>query len=118
MGPCVKGKKYILILRDNHSSYVWLSTAETTKRKEAADAIINWIGAFGCMKWPSSNQGSHFKNKLIRVLTEELHVQHYLRQYIHPGPTGPCKGYVERCLVHARMCALNGSWIPKTCCQW
>ena len=70
MGSGVNRKKYILILREYHSSYVWLWTAEAATSEEAADAIINWIGAFGCMDWISSDQGSHFENKLIRNLTE------------------------------------------------
>ena len=51
MGPGIDGKKYRLILRDDHSSHVrlWASTAATAE--EAAIALIDWVGAFGSFDW-------------------------------------------------------------------
>ena len=44
MGRGVEEKKYILILRDDHSGYVWLWPTEAADSAEAASALSNWIG--------------------------------------------------------------------------
>ena len=47
VGPVIDGKKYLLILRDDHSSYVRLWAATAATAEEAAIALIDWVGAFG-----------------------------------------------------------------------
>ncbi len=69
MGPGIEGKKYILIIRDDLSSYVWLWPTDSATSEAAADAITVWLGCFGSMEWLVTDQGSHFKNDLIRALT-------------------------------------------------
>ena len=108
MGPGINNRKYILVLRDDLSSYVWLWPAEKAESEEAAAALTNWIGAFGMVTWVVSDQGSHFKNKLIHELTAEFHVKHHFSTAYSPWANGS----VERvCREVIRSCkALCSEW--------
>ena len=108
MGPGFDGKKYILILRDDLSTYVWLWATDACTSEHAADAIANWVGAFGSPKWLVTDQGSHFQNKLINALTEELRIEHHFTTAYCPWANGS----VERvCREVLRSCkALLAEW--------
>lgn len=77
MGDSSAGKKYILVLRDDLSSYVWLWPAEAATSECAVDALAMWISSFGSMEWLVSDQGSHFKNELLTGLCQEFHIDHH-----------------------------------------
>jgi len=88
MGAGVEGLQYILIIRDDLSSYVWLFPKQAATAEEAADALVNWIGSFGCMEWLCSDQGSRFKNELLRELSSELKVSHHFTTAYSPWANG------------------------------
>ena len=50
MGAGKEGKRYILLIRDDHSSYVWLWPTEAANADTAADALCVWLGVFGGME--------------------------------------------------------------------
>ena len=77
MGQGLSNKKYLLILCDDLSSYVWLWPTEDTTAAGAAEALCVWIGVFGCMEWMVSDEGSHFKNSLIKSLIDQLRTKHH-----------------------------------------
>ena len=108
MGPGIEGKQYMLVLRDDHSSYVrlWATTAATAE--EAAIALIDWVGAFGGFTWLVSDQGSHFKCTLMSELTSEFRVQHHFVTAYSPWANGT----VERvCREVLRACkAMCSEW--------
>ncbi len=108
MGPGVDDKKYLLVLRDDLSSYVWLWSAGSCTSEHAEDALSNWIGAFGCPVWLISDRGSHFHNELIKSLTEELRLRHHFTTAYCPWANGS----VERvCREVLRACkALLAEW--------
>jgi hypothetical protein len=70
------GGNYILVLKDDFSSYVrlflaWAADAETTAR-----ALTDWFSTFGvCRDWVS-DRGSHFKNEVVRILKEQNRCAH------------------------------------------
>ena len=108
MGAGKEGKRYILLIRDDHSSYVWLWPTEAANADTAADALCVWLGVFGGMEWLVSDQGSHFKNQVIQKLTDETRINHHFTTAYCPWANGS----VERiCREVLRACrALLGEW--------
>ena len=108
MGRSSSGKAYTLLIRDYLSGYVWLWPTEEANAACAAEALCVWLGAFGSMDWIVSDQGSHFKNMLIKSLTEEVRVHHHFTTAYCPWANGS----VERiCREVLRSCkALLSEW--------
>jgi ABC-type uncharacterized transport system permease subunit len=65
MGPSVDDFKYVLIVKDDYSNYVWLKQCKNADAYKAAAVLIEWLAAFGVAQQWVSDQGSHFKNKLM-----------------------------------------------------
>ena len=57
--------KYVLILKDDFSSYVWLKATKETTAEVTADYLIDWFSTFGVVNDWVSDRGSHFKNQLV-----------------------------------------------------
>jgi len=108
LGKGTENKKYVLVIRDDLSSYTWLWAAESATAEVAAEALCVWIGAFGTFEWLVSDQGSHFKNNLIDGLTSELKSNHHFTTAYSPWANGS----VERvCREVLRACrALCSEW--------
>lgn len=108
MGPSSKGPTYLLILKDDLSSFVWLWPTDSANSGSAADALTTWIGSFGCMNWLVSDQGTHFKNELLDLLVKETHTEHHFTTTYTPWANGT----VERvCREVLRACrALISEW--------
>ena len=77
MGSGTGGQIYVLIIRDDLSEYEWLGPAKSASAEAASKAFCQWLGVFGDMSWLVTDQGSHFKNWLMKQLTEETHIGHH-----------------------------------------
>lgn len=61
MGPAEENDlKYVLVIKDEISSYSWLSSCVSSDRKVAKSAVLKLIACFGCMGWLVTDHGSHF----------------------------------------------------------
>jgi hypothetical protein len=58
MGPSTAGYKYLLLLKDDLSSYVWLVPAESADAKTTVKALVAWFAAFGISKIWVSDRGT------------------------------------------------------------
>lgn len=88
MGQVVDGKKYVLIIRDDLSSYIWLWSTEEATAESDAEALCTWVGSFGFMEWLVSDQGSHFNKTLVGELVNELRSQHHFTTAYSPWSNG------------------------------
>ena len=88
MGQGLSNNKYLVIIRDDLSSYIWLWPTEDTTTASAAEVLCVWIGVFGAMHWLVSDQGSHFKNRLISEFSDELQTKHHLMTAYSPCANG------------------------------
>ena len=73
IGPSDGGNVYVLIIKDDFSSYVWLIPCTAANADTTVDALIRWFSAFGTVPQWLSDRGSHFKNELVRGLREKTH---------------------------------------------
>lgn len=108
MGSSSSMMKYILVLRDDISGYTWLWPSIAANSETAAAALARWGSCFGSMKWLVTDQGSHFVNRVIKELTEELRIQHHFTTAYSPWANGT----VERvCRETLRACkSLLSEW--------
>jgi hypothetical protein len=65
MGPSVDDAKYVLIVKDYFSSYVWLKQCKNADADSAAAVLIGWFAAFSVAQQWVSDQDSHFKNTVM-----------------------------------------------------
>jgi transposase InsO family protein len=70
------GRNYILVLKDDFSSYARLFLARAADAETTARALTDWFSTFGvCRDWVS-DRGSHFKNEVVRILKEQNRCAH------------------------------------------
>lgn len=82
MGASTGPMEYILVIRNEWSSYVWLWLPTAATGDAAADASCTCIALFGTIDCMPSNQDAYFQNRLIKELTEKLMVkQHFSTAY-------------------------------------
>ena len=53
----------------------------------------NIVTQFGCPQILMSDQGNHFVNRTVKVLTEELQVQHKTSTPYHPQANGTVEAF-------------------------
>jgi hypothetical protein len=63
MGQSKRNKyKYLLLLKNDLSGYLWLVPCKAAGAAETVDALIHWFATFGVVLQWLSDQGVHFKN--------------------------------------------------------
>ena len=80
--------KYILILKDDFSNYVWLVNTRTCDTDGVVEALREWISCFGAPKIWISDQGSHFKNEVMAKLAAVLKTKHHFTSAYHAQSNG------------------------------
>jgi transposase InsO family protein len=76
MGDTWGGCKYILVLKDDLTHYCELVACETPTTQVVVDALLAWGSRFGMPEVWISDQGTHFKNKVMKALAQRLKVDH------------------------------------------
>ena len=72
-----KVMQYVLIIKDDFSGYVWLTTVAEADAQNTADALIKWFASFGTVKQWVTDRGSHFKNQVVACLKEQTNAGHH-----------------------------------------
>jgi transposase InsO family protein len=88
IGPGHKGEKYVLMLRDDHSSYAWFFPFAETSAENAAIALIDWCAAFGVPQGLMSDGPTHFRNETLRLLAKGLKTPHHFTLPYSPWSNG------------------------------
>jgi hypothetical protein len=57
--------KYLLLLKDDLSGYLWLVPCRTADAAATADALMRWFAVFGVVLLWISDRGCHFKNEVV-----------------------------------------------------
>lgn len=85
MGPARRRNlKYILIIKDDISSYTWICPSENADSDAAKTAQDKWISCFGNTDWLVTYQGSHLRSSLMSNLTTNMFIKHHFTtDYCH-----------------------------------
>ena len=105
---------YTLILKDDHSGYVWLVPTEAANAETAASALLRWFTTFGVVENWVSDRGSHFKNELVAQLREKLKVAHHFTLAYCPWSNGTVE-VVCREVLRACRALLSELQLPHKC---
>lgn len=107
-------KVYILILRNDLYSYIWMWPASEATAKVAASALANWIGSYGTMDLVVSHHASHFKNEIMQSMTEELLTSHHFTTPYSPWAKVPWSACEEKLHVRFGRFSQNSAWPRAT----
>jgi RNase H-like domain found in reverse transcriptase/Reverse transcriptase (RNA-dependent DNA polymerase)/Integrase core domain/Integrase zinc binding domain/Chromo (CHRromatin Organisation MOdifier) domain len=88
MGSSTTGATYVLVLKDDLSSYVWLIPCQRADAASVVDALVLWFAAFGVAYTWVSDRGSHFKNKVMDGVRQALRSQHHYTTAYCPWANG------------------------------
>jgi transposase InsO family protein len=80
--------KYILVLKDDFSGYISLHCCDSPNSMFTADCIMDWISRYRTPDYFVSDQGTHFKCKLIDELARLLQVNHHFVTAYCPWANG------------------------------
>lgn len=105
--------QYVLIIKDDLTSYTWLYACEAADAETVVDALVDWFAAFGPVKQWISDQGSHFKNRVMDCLREKLHCLHHFTLPYCPWSNGSVE-VVCRELQRALRSLVSEASIPMT----
>ena len=86
--PGVGGYNYVLVLKDDFSSYVWLVKCKAADAGHTARALMGWFAAFGVVLRWVSDRGSHFKNEVVAKLREQNRATHRFTLAYAPWSNG------------------------------
>lgn len=88
IGVSLAGHLYILIVKDDLSSYVWLRPFIHADAASTVALLRDWMAAFGVCRMLISDQGSHFMNSVMQALARELRLSHHFTIAYSPWANG------------------------------
>jgi transposase InsO family protein len=88
MGPSTAEYSYLLILKDDRSGYLWLVPAKAADAETTVESLASWFTTFGVVETWVSDQGSHFKNKLVDGVRCALRTRHHFTTAHSPWANG------------------------------
>ncbi|CAF1380204.1 unnamed protein product [Didymodactylos carnosus] len=84
-----QGNQYVLVLTDNLSKYVIAQALPNNTVKATAEVIINnFILVHGVPERIITDNGVHFNNALVKVITSAMNINHAFSASYHPQTNG------------------------------
>ena len=80
--------KYILVIKDDLSHYVWLKITDSPTAEFTAKCLLEWYSFIGIPDIHVSDNGSHFKNKIISTLRKLMNTRHHFTHAYSPWTNG------------------------------
>jgi len=90
--PSSNNKKYILVAACNNTKFIFTKAVQSATAQSTIHFIIQIISQWGCFKQLSSDRGTHFKNKLISDVCDNLGIKQLLSTAYSPQT----QGFVEK----------------------
>jgi RNase H-like domain found in reverse transcriptase/Reverse transcriptase (RNA-dependent DNA polymerase)/Integrase zinc binding domain len=88
MGNSELGYKYLLLLKDDLSGYLWLVPCEAANAAATVNALMLWFAAFGVVSMWVSDRGAHFKNQVVEGMRQALRSQQHFTTAYTPWANG------------------------------
>lgn len=80
--------KYVLVLKDAYSGFVELVPCTSCNHEVVVEAIAFWCARYGRPRYLRSDQGSHFKNKVLEDLAKRADIHHHFTLPYCPWSNG------------------------------
>lgn len=101
-----RGFKYLLILLDDLSNFVWLEPADACTARLTAQHLLNWSKTRSVPDVWMSATATHFKNKILATLEKALGVERRFTVASRPWSNGTCERMI-RDVVHTMKAILQ-----------
>ncbi len=111
ISPGIHDFKYVLVLKDDFSGYVWLRPTTATTAEVTATHLFEWFSSFGIVEQWVSDRGSHFANELISKLRAKVKSEHHFTLAYCPWSNGTVE-VVMRELLRALRALLSEYQMP------
>ena len=85
------GFKYILVIMDDLSNFVWLEPMESCTAAPTAKYLLRWCKTLGAPEVWVSATASYFKNRVMKALEGALRVEHRFAVANSPWSNGTCE---------------------------
>ncbi len=115
MGLGLEDTKYVLVIKNDVSSYTWLYSSSTADAEHTVSELTRWIGTPTLMHTWVSYQVSHFKNRVIQVLSRDFNIDHHFTVAYSPWVHGTVANVMHTFSVAAKPYSLNLSLPVKIC---
>ena len=90
-GPLGKEFKYVLVMMDDSSNFVWLESTESCTAASTAKHLLRWCKTLGVPEVWVSDAASHFNNRVMKTLEGALRVEQRFAVANSPWSNGTCK---------------------------
>ena len=88
MGEESEGCRYVLMGADKFSRLAELTATAGPTAIEATKGTLKWSAKYGLPEWIITDGGSHFKNKAMKMLTDQMGIQHHITLAYCPWANG------------------------------
>lgn len=93
--PDEDGFRYVLVIMDDLSNYVWLEPAEACTAEVTAKHLLAWCKTLGVPRVWVSDTATHFKNRVLALLGDALQIDHRFAVAYTPWSNGTCERMVK-----------------------
>ena len=83
-----RGFTYLLVLKDDFSKFVELIPSNTADAEVVVESLLNWFSRFGVVPIWVSDQGTHFKNTVMKELARRMKCKHHFTPVYSPWANG------------------------------
>ena len=91
----VEGYRYILVMMDDMSNWVWLEPTDACTTRLTAHHLLTWCTIIGVPGVWVSDTASHFKNQMMAALQKSLGVDRRFSVANLPWSNGTCEGMMR-----------------------
>ncbi|GMG18102.1 unnamed protein product [Phytophthora fragariaefolia] len=98
--------KYVLVVKDDFSSFTELYSAADPDVGTCADALLQWFYRYGIVPQWVTDQGTHFKNEVIKILAANVGANHHFTTAYCPWANGTVE-VVNRLLLKCMKAVLS-----------
>lgn len=106
-------EKYVLVLKDDLSSYCWLEPVDGATAENAAIILSRWNRIFTAPDIWVSDQGPHFMNNTMEILANEFHILHKPTMAYSPWANGTVESLMRTVLAALRSMMLDLKLAPQ-----
>lgn len=79
---------YLLVLKDDFSQFVELVPSCSADAEVVVESLLNWFSRFGMVPIWISDQGTHFKNVVMKELSRRMKTKHHFTPVYSPWANG------------------------------
>jgi transposase InsO family protein len=115
MGPSVDDVKYVLIVKEDYSNYIWLKQCKNADAYSSVAVLIEWFATFGVVQQWVSDKGSHFKYKVMTDIQKQLGINHHFTTAYSPWANGTVEAVCKQTIRAARAMLSEMHLAPQ---QW